>query len=105
MVKEVERRITIEDKEYLISLILDDESCIRYLYVSVKNRQKGKRKWQDIELTSRESRVLLGLTGKRWYTYYVNCMRSRLPMLDDILQELKEELAEKVTKRIFKFKL
>lgn len=105
MVKEVERRITIEDKEYLISLRLDDSSCINYLNVSVKNRQKGKRKWQDIELTSRESRVMLRLTGKKWYTYYVNCMRSRLPMLDNILQELKEELAEEVTKRILKFKL
>ena len=96
----IKEKITIEDKEYLIEL-----KYLYHLHLSIKVRQKGKRKWEDIELTSRETRVMLRLTGKKWYTYYVNCMRSRLPMLDNILQELKEELAEEVAKRILKFKL
>lgn len=108
MVKGVEKKIVIGDKVYLITLIL-----VRDLYgksgfeVKVGERQKGKRKWVAIELTSLEDANLARLWEKRIErtSYYIYCIKSRIPDIDKILQELKNELAESIKEQVLKIKL
>ena len=95
----IKEKITIEDKEYLIEL-----KYLYHLHLSIKVRQKGKRKWEDIELLDKEREKLYKLYWKKkeeaYYDYWLDCLRLRIPTLDSILQELKKELAKKLSEKL-----
>ena len=99
--KAIKKKITIEDKEYLIEL---KYLCNLRLYIKV--RQKGKRKWEDMKLLDKEREKLNKLYWKKkealYYAYWLDCLRLRIPTLDSILRELKKELAKKLSEKLKK---
>lgn len=108
MVKDVEKKIVIGDKEYLITLMLIGDYYGKSRFeVRVGERQKGKRKWVAIKLTSLEDANLARLWGKHIErtSYYIYCIKSRIPDIDKILQGLKNKLAESIKEQVLKIKL
>lgn len=109
MVKDVEKKIVIGDKEYLITLMLKEDyyGIKSWFEVRVNERLKGKRKWVAIKLTSLEDANLARLWGKHieHTSYYIYCIKSRIPDIDKILQGLKNKLAESIKEQVLEIKL
>lgn len=99
------------DIEYLIELRLNGNEyspVYQRFDIDVSYRQKGKKKWNELKINRQLKEEIDNLSWKSRYAernkLFISSVSEFIPNIEQILEELKEQLAEDVRNQILKIK-